>query len=948
MLTPRFCLKFAALLALSPLSAMAAPVENRPQQELKGQDTLAHPDPAVVRGVLANGLQYAIRRHPSHGREVIYLRIAAGSLDESDRDQGVAHFLEHMAFNGSRRFAPDTLIKAFEQAGIGFGRDQNANTSFDRTLYTLNIPDVTAAKLDLSFKWLADVADGLSLTPAEVERERGVVLSEYRLSEGPQADIARAHRQFRAPDVRATKRQPIGTEATIRAASADTIRAFYRSWYRPSNAFVVAVGDEPVEAIKARIEAAFGGWSNPTPEPPRADPGRVDLKRPFATISIVDPHASWNAMVCRYSPKKPTRPEDVESNRQWLAEAAWVNSFSLREGPKTQSDNPPFLGAQASVVEYHHLVDQACLSVTAKGEDWRGALAQGARDMRQLEQFGVTAAELDFQRSELLAGLDRAVVSAPTRQAGAIANNILENFEEQGTFDTPEEDRRVKRLAIARLDAKAVSAAFRTAWTEASPPLVVLIGPARASEAEIAEIWSKAQSDPSTAPVDAAKVVWGYGDSPKPGVVVARLPQKPLDFVRLKFANGVTLNFKQTDFAKGQVSVLIGFGAGTQEIAPGRLGQASFGSGYLLQGGFRKNAATDLIQICHNRTCEAQMQAARDHFLLQGTTRPEDLGLELQILTALLSEPGFRPSMDQAIPTSVHAYYRNMRTQPGLVANLALADELPRPHPIDFPAESEMAAYRSSDFAALLTPALTTAPLEVTIVGDVREADAVARVAATLGALPPREVRDRTRPDAVRTRYADTAPDLKVVTHDGPRDKAALVASWPLFVFTPERHHETLVLHVLAKMLQTQLIETIRQKLGAAYAPSASANFSRGGDQGALGLSIETSPEAVDKVREAALLIARGLAGGKIDQALLDQVRAPMLAAGAKERTYNSWWIGAMNLSERYPERPGVLDRSLDELAHIQLDEVKAAAQRWLSATPYMVEAIPSREPAKP
>ena len=911
-------------------------------------EDLAQPDPAVVRGVLPNGVRYAIRQHAAHGHEVIYLRMAAGSLDEGDGEQGVAHFLEHMAFNGSKHFAPDTLISAFERAGIGFGRDQNANTGFDRTVYTLDIPDVTAAKLDLSFTWLADVADGLLLTPAEVDRERGVVLSEYRLSEGPQAEIAKAERQFLLPQARVTDRQPIGTEATIRAATADTIRAFYRAWYRPSNALVIAVGDEPAADMKARIEAAFGGWKNPTAEPKRADRGAVDVKRPFAVKSIADPHASWGAQICRYAPKQPFRQEDVESNRRLRADSAWVGSFNLREAPKAQSDAPPFLGAQVSHFEYQHLVDQTCLGVAAKGDDWRGALTQAARDARQLEQYGVTARELEFQKSEVLAGLERSVTGEPTRSAAAIANGILQNFETSRTYDTPQEDLRIKRLALARLDVAGVNAALRAAWTEASPPLIVVVGPSAVSEAEVADLWMTSQAAPTAPPTDAATVTWNYGDSPTPGQVVARTPQKPLDFVRLKFANGVTVNFKQTAFSKGQVSVLIAFGAGTEEIEPGHLGEASFGANYLLQGGFRKNTVTDLIQVCHDRLCNAQLEVARDHFLLQGATRPEDLGLELQILTGLLSEPGFRSSMDQSIPTGVHAFYRNMRTLPSLVASLALADELPRPHPMDFPTEGQMAAYKASDFARLLTPALTQAPLEVTIVGDISEADAVKRVAATLGALPPRQPGDRTRPDAVRTRFADTAPSVKVVTHEGPGDKAALVISWPLFVYSPDRYPDYVAVTLLAKVVEARLIEQIRQKLGAAYNPSTSVNFNRGGDQGALGLVIETSPDAVDKVRDATLAIAADLARGQIDQALLDQVRAPILAAGAKERTYNSWWTGVMNMSERHPETPDQASQSLETLGRISLEQIRSAAHQWLSARPYVVEAIPPMERARP
>ncbi len=139
---------------------------------------LVRPDPDVIMGRLDNGLRYAIKQHASHQKEVIYFHVAAGSLEETDHERGVAHFLEHMAFNGSRNFPAATLIKTFENAGIGFGRDQNAFTNYFGTTYVLNIPNENGDKLSLGFRWLRDVADGLLLTPREVDRERGVVMSE--------------------------------------------------------------------------------------------------------------------------------------------------------------------------------------------------------------------------------------------------------------------------------------------------------------------------------------------------------------------------------------------------------------------------------------------------------------------------------------------------------------------------------------------------------------------------------------------------------------------------------------------------------------------------------------------------------------------------------------------------------------------------------------------------
>lgn len=906
------------------------------------------PDPEVVFGRLPNGLRYAIKQHASHQKEVIEFYVSAGSLDERPDERGVAHFLEHMAFNGSKHFPADSLIKTFQDAGIGFGRDQNASTSYFGTTFLLDIPNETADKLDLGFRWLRDVADGLLINQAEVDRERGVVLSEYTEGLGPNRTLFQERQRFLVPQLRPVDRLPIGERPVIAGASADTLRAFYQSWYRPENAILVAVGDEPAAAVKARIEAAFSSWSNPSAEPPRAPIGTVEFDRPSAARGLTDPHASTGITICRYSAKPPHRPEDLDITREHLVDRIWSSVFAQRAAREVRRGDPPFLNASGGYGVSFRTVGETCFGAQARLDDWRAAVRGLATDIRRLELYGVTLKEFDEARRRILAAANADVAAASTMAAEPLANSLLGNLIEDDTFDTFEEELRVFRLALRGVTPQSVAAQFHRRWTEAAAPLVVVTGPAPVPAGEIAAVWAEALKPIPSPPEDPVSTAWAYGDAATPGQVVSRVEITDPDFTRFTFSNGLVLNFKRTDFSKNQVSIRIRFGAGEQELPPGRAFDATVAAPLVYSGGLKRNDVDDIGELCQGHVCGGRLQVGREAFDLVASTRSGDLDLELQILNGLLTEPGFRPSMAQAMPTVAANYFRAIRANPAVTASLKLLDLLPRPHVADQPTEAHLAGLTAADFRDLLAGPMTQDPLEVTIVGDVDEAAALAAVGRTLACAPARAPGDRTRPDAVHWRYAADPPPPATALHDGPRDQAVVQLTWPLYVWTPERVRQSRTVGLMVRVMQDALTERIRQKLGKSYSPSVGVNLPRGGDQGAVTLLAKTTPDGVEAVRNEALSIAADLAAGWIAPEALEQARRPWLEALAKERTYDSWWLNVLDGSARHPDQ---LDRARGDIADIQritLAEVKAEAVRWLSKPPYVVVALPEATAEKP
>ena len=249
------------------------------------------PDPAMRFGTLPNGLRYVIMKNATpSGQASLRLRFAAGSMDESDAEQGLAHLLEHMAFDGSTHVANGEMIKILERHGLAFGADTNASTSWEETLYKLDLPKADEDTLDTSLMLLREVASELTLAQDAIDKERGVVLSEERLRDTPGYRVAKASLELGLQGQLAARRFPIGQVEAVRNATRDQLLDIYTRYYRPERAVLVAVGDFDPDAIEAKIKARFGDWTPKVPPGPEPDRG-IPLQRAATTRLVVEPGA---------------------------------------------------------------------------------------------------------------------------------------------------------------------------------------------------------------------------------------------------------------------------------------------------------------------------------------------------------------------------------------------------------------------------------------------------------------------------------------------------------------------------------------------------------------------------------------------------------------------------------------------------------------------------------
>ncbi|MGH6955849.1 MAG: insulinase family protein, partial [Caulobacteraceae bacterium] len=650
-------------LAAAPLCASAA----APAQPLSPDEAAypyTRPNPEAEIGKLPNGLTYGVMTRGGTRQVSIILMVGAGSGDERPNERGVAHFLEHMAFNGSTHFPPGTVMKRFADIGVSIGRDQNAETGFDSTTFSLDLSEVTPQRLDLAFSWLRDVADGLTIEQSQVDRERGVILSEYVSSRSPLSDIAQASERFLLPDLLGPERAPIGLKSVITTVDAQTIRDFYRRWYRPQNSIVVAVGDLPRDELKARIEAAFGSWRNDTPAPPKPRLGHVVAGRPSAVMVETSQRAPPTLQVCRAENKDPAQREGVASRTRDFEQQLWQDALDRRLLALANSANPPFVQADVGRQELFDAADLTCVTAPLIGDNWRKALDAIARETRRLAAHGLTDHEYQAGRKALVAQVEAEVGQAPTMTGAQLAQSIVGNLTQHGTFSTAEEDQRIGRLALADLTRQKVDAEFRRVWSDAGQPLIVMIAPRPEPNARVLKAWRVAEAGPPPpAPPAVQGHPWAYASFGPPGKVSDRESLADIGAERVAFANGVRLNFKSSRNAQDRVEIRIRFGAGQEELAAKDLPAARLGASLIREGGLGKNDYQDTLRFCEGHACGFTLAVDRDHFEIAGATRPSDLDVELQLIAAYLSDPGFRPELNARVPTAVRTLYELSRTE---------------------------------------------------------------------------------------------------------------------------------------------------------------------------------------------------------------------------------------------------------------------------------------------
>ncbi|MDI1248632.1 MAG: insulinase family protein [Lacunisphaera sp.] len=896
-------------------------------------------DPAARFGTLPNGVRYVIypNKEPQ-GRASLRLLVLAGSLMENEDQRGVAHFLEHMAFNGSKHYPPGTLVEFFQRMGMSFGGDTNASTGFDRTQYMLELSRTDEKTLTEGLQVLSDDAGGLLLRDDEIDKERGIIMSEKRTRDNVGFRTFVAQFEFMLGDTLLPKRIPIGLPEVIEKAPRARFTEFWDTWYRPERLAVVAVGDFDPAVVEQLIVAEFAPLTARAPA--RPDPALGELTK-FEGVRAYfhgEPEAPATTVTITSLIPAPNEPDTAANRRKELPRHIAIAMLNRRFSELAKQEGAPFSSAGAGVSDGFRFLRQAEVNVTCKPGQWAAALAVGEQELRRALEHGFQADEL----KEVVAGyansLDQAVKTAATRRSGALANEILGGLVDREVFTHPTADRALLQPALDQITAADCLAALRAAF--AAPGRFVLVTGNLAlpgdADAAIAAAYEKSRATAVAATAARAELAWGYADWGQPGQVVKREHVADLDVELVTFANGVKLNLKKTDFEAGRIRTGVRVGNGSITEPAGQRGLAGLAGGTFGAGGLGKHSGDELRRLLAGKNVGAQFSPGQDAFNFTGNTTPRDLLLQLQLVAAQLTDAGWRPeALRQAQKGLEQLYLGFAHTANGPmsleVANL-LAGGDPR---FGMPAKEVMMARNLAEAKVWLAPQLAHGSLEVSLVGEIDLEAAIAAVAQTLGALPPREPKPAL--DELKQVSFPATPFTKSYPITSEIPKGNVFVYWPTTDgFDVQRARR---LNVLGLVLADRLRVKIREEIAGTYSPSAGSNASDTfPGYGYIQAGCVVDPAQAAKIQDLIVAIGDDLATKGVTDDELNRARQPALTAAKESLRTNNYWGGTV--LARAQEKPEVLDWARTRLPDI---EAITAAELSELAKTYLGQARASR-----
>jgi len=936
-LAQRFAVLFLAAIlpACAPqaerLASAARPGEPVREQVWGIENSDVPIDPAWRLGRLDNGMRFIIRPNATpKGTAIVRMEVAAGSLDESDAERGYAHFIEHMAFNGSTNVPEGEMVRLLERDGLAFGADTNASTGFETTTYKLDLPRNDPALLDTALMLMRETASELTFSDEAVARERGVVLAEMRDRNDWQFRNALADTKFMHPRARYPDRFAIGTSETLQAATSASLRAFWAREYVPAHTTVVVIGDLDPVAVETAIRQHFAGWQGP-PAEQQPSPGPILQRDRGRTQIWIDP-AQANRVTAERHGKWLDEPDTIASRREMTLRLVGYGVINRRLERLANSGDPPFRGAGFGSGALFEAGRATRLIVDVIERKWKIGVDAAVREYRAAMKYGFTKSEIAEQLANLRKALADNAASADTRSHRVHETMAFGLLRERQVPSHPVEGLKRFDAYAPGITPKRVMQALRREALPLDRPLLRYRGrdPIDGGEAALRAAWDKAWRAPLAREKDADGGTFAYTDFGPPGSIVSDSVGTELGIRTLRFANGVMLNLTRTDIDKDRVLVSVNVDGGDRLATIDNPLAVAMARNFA-DGGLGKHSDDQLSSILAGRTVSSGMGTSGEAFAWSARTTPGDLELQLQLIAAYIRDPGYRREGEVKYWHFINNWFAQRNATPGAATSAAMGGILSDNDPRFSLADIEK--YRALTFAKLrkdMADRLANGAIEVALVGDFDEAAAIGLVARTLGALPPREA-GFTGFDSQPPRRFTADRSARSVAHTGPANQAQLTMVWP--TRDDSDPVEAMGLAVLERVVRIELTDTLREKLGKAYSPGASSTLSRlwkGYGTFTIAASVDVADIAATRAAIAGALAE--LRDRPVSADVLQRARQPMLEAHDNALKGNYGWMTLVERAQTLPERLVRFLSTRARLTAVTPEALSALARRYLTA----------------
>ncbi len=901
-------------------------------------------DPNIVTGRLPNGLRYLIRKNSRpEKRAELRLAVNAGSVLEGNDQRGLAHFVEHMAFNGTRRFEKQELVNFIERIGMRFGAHLNAYTSFDETVYMLRVPTDKPAVVDTAFQILEDWAHAVVFDSAEVEKERGVVIEEWRAGLGAEERIREKHFPVLFRGSRYAERLPIGDRRTLETFDHASLKRFYRDWYRPDLMAVIAVGDFDPKAIEAQIRRQFTSLAPPARVPERPTFAVPDHDSTYFAIAT-DREATQSAVTVIY--KQPVRGQrSLGSYRQGLVEALYNDMLNDRLNELTQKPEAPFIGAGSSQGRFIRSKEVYVLGAAVKDGGMARGLEAVLTEAERVDRHGFTATELERAKQDLLRGYEQAYAEREKSESDGYADEYVQHFLEGDPIPGIANEYELAKRFLPTIQLAEVNRLARE-WITDRSRVVLASAPQKegvrvATEGELRRVLDRVRGQEVAAYADSVGAGALVATEPTSGRIVAERVDSVLGTREWTLSNGVRVILKPTDFKADQILINAFSPGGTSLVPDSAYWGVAFASHLIELGGVGTFDAIALEKKLAGKAASVSPYISAEYEGFSGNASPKDVETLFQLIHLYLTAPRRDSLAVLAFKQNATASLAHRSADPEAAFADTLSAIMSQHHPRVRPITPELIEGLDLDrsLAFYRDRFADASDFTVVIVGTFRPDSLRPLVERYIASLPNRGRRESWRDVGVR-------PPSSVVTREvrrgiEPKSQTQIVFTGE-FEYTPENR---LALRALADVLEIKLRERLREALGGTYGANVYASPMRI-PRPAYGLTVSfgSAPERFAELEQAVFAEIDSLKASGPSAADLAKVKEIYLRQHETDLKQNGWWIGQLAAYAQNGESPHTLLSYPSRVRALTVDQVREAARRWLNKGRYVrVTLLPEK-----
>lgn len=941
---------FLCSLLAAPSSAQQVPATQKTAQTSHFPADLAIPySPQLIKGKLANGLTYYIQKNAKPEQKVeLRLVIKAGSVLEDEDQQGLAHFVEHMAFNGSTHFKKNELVSFLESIGVKFGADLNAYTSFDETVYILPIPTDKPENIEKGMLVLSDWAQGLRFDPAEIDKERGVILEEARLGKGAADRI----RQQILPRVlhgsRYAERLPIGKEDVLKTFKYDAVKRFYRDWYRPDLMAVVVVGNIEPQQAKALIEKNFSGLHNPEKKRARID-ATIPLKNIGEALIALDKEAniaSVGISQARYLNKNDGK---FGSYRQRRIQSFFNVMLSNRLRELSQLPQPPFLGGGSGVStligDYQELNSTAAIGKAGV----QAAIDALMQENKRVAQFGFSAPELERAKSNSLLGMEHSYNERDKTQSAEFAAEFIRNFLSKESIPGIAAEYDFHKKIVHSISLEEINRYAKSVLVNLSPKLIIYQGNEKAdhpipTKDELKLMVKNAEQKEVQAYTEKAVAKSLFETAPTAATILSESKNAQLGTTEITLSNGIQVVMKPTDFKSDQILFSGTRTGGSATLSDADFLQARFATTVVGAMGVKDLAPIELSKYLAGKSASVSTTFSENTEGVSGSSNKEDLETALQVLHLAM----LQPRRDEALFTSFiskqsDALRNQMATPMAVFQEQMFAATFPahprapfvvKPaHIAQLDLDRMMAIYRARFSSAY--------GMKFFLVGNF-DIDKVKPLLQTyLGSLPTPEINIKSIDHGLRP-------------HSGIIKKEVFAGKEAQSMITLQMHGlrslsaaERLRFNAMVEVLQLRLTAKLREEMGAVYSPRVNGAIKRAPYQShSVILALPTGPEKVDALLKTSFELIEQLKAAPATDEELNKVKENWLKNRREGVKTNQFWLGVLSNAYLHQDDPAEVFSFDDNVKNLNGSDIQEAAKIYLDTRNY-IQVIMYPESAK-